>query len=727
MNKRFVSLRLIREGMSQVKLVGIIGVILMSVASCGSAFIAGVSMGERNTAVPYTMDMYQANPYIYLVMYLIVPIMALMLFGFMNKRRASDFYHSIPYTRVCIFLSFLLSVLLWAAVIIAVGTAFTMLVMALLPGVRLEMADTVRNSLGAFSGAVLVACVMCFAMTLTGTYFTNVLVAVMILFAPRGFITLYTMMLHEALPFVIFESGSVLLNSSSNIVFGLIYQSFFGGGSCLIGWQPVVYTFAVGLLYGAAAGGMFLVRKSENATRASVNRGLQCFLRVIPAMLISLIPIGIIFNIHVGTQQMSSSRRFDIIISYIAAVVVYFVFEAVTTRKLRNVVRAIPGLLIVAAVNAVFILGLCFHYDYHLKAVPDASELSYVTIGGPQNDAFWSQTAQVRLYSDEAKAVASDCLKDTVKKWNNQRYGSNGFYNSFYSGDCMIMEYHYTDGKTITRKVIVDQNRYGQLKAALSGEEEFVRKFCSLFREAENTGCDMDGLDRTEAEEVYHTFLSEVKGYDFGRLLDMLSTDGSEALMGINMYQSAGSGMEGYSYLNIGINMPHTLAAYANAINRKYAGNEMITFSEKTREIAELAEKEDFLPDDAYMDFQLDLYLYHIGEDGQLRENNYYISSYMNGSEGWFPDQEGRELLDSVAGSLQAGQTFRAEDFAPGSYILVVRYWEYNSVMEYHYEEGAQYAEGTSTVIAEDYGWYLVDEETAQKVRNISGINHTYY
>lgn len=104
-DKKIYSRRLMNEAMRQIKLPGIIGTLLLVGVAFFSAIVQLFKLRE-NGMVPGSYSFFEMNPYIMLVMYAFVPLMVMMLFGFMNKRRASDFYHSLPYSRLCIYISF---------------------------------------------------------------------------------------------------------------------------------------------------------------------------------------------------------------------------------------------------------------------------------------------------------------------------------------------------------------------------------------------------------------------------------------------------------------------------------------------------------------------------------------------------------------------------------------------------------------------------------------------
>ena len=110
-DKKIYSGHLVNEAMRQIKLPGIIGTLLLVGAAFFSAIVQLFELRE-NGRIPGSYSFFEMNPYIMLVMYAFVPLMVMMLFGFMNKRRASDFYHSLPYSRLCIYISFLSAVII---------------------------------------------------------------------------------------------------------------------------------------------------------------------------------------------------------------------------------------------------------------------------------------------------------------------------------------------------------------------------------------------------------------------------------------------------------------------------------------------------------------------------------------------------------------------------------------------------------------------------------------
>ena len=93
--------KLFCEAFRQLRLFGIICLILLSVAE--ALILNGFYLSDTKSA--YFFDALTLNLPHLAAMYLMVPVMMLVLFRFLNHRNGSDFYCSAPVTRECLFLS----------------------------------------------------------------------------------------------------------------------------------------------------------------------------------------------------------------------------------------------------------------------------------------------------------------------------------------------------------------------------------------------------------------------------------------------------------------------------------------------------------------------------------------------------------------------------------------------------------------------------------------------
>lgn len=110
---------LFKESFRQLKIVGILGCIIY--ALIGIMVPIGANISVRSVTNNYSVAATQAV-YVFDVKYMmivsaaiaviIVPIMMLVAFNFLNKRNSCDFYHAIPVKRLPAFVGIIMAVVL---------------------------------------------------------------------------------------------------------------------------------------------------------------------------------------------------------------------------------------------------------------------------------------------------------------------------------------------------------------------------------------------------------------------------------------------------------------------------------------------------------------------------------------------------------------------------------------------------------------------------------------
>ena len=121
---------------------------------------------------------------------LVTPIMVLMLFSVFNKRSASDFYHSLPYTRVCLYLSNMAAVFTWIIGICVISGCVGLLAYISFPKLFSVVFDGAFNYLLTSVAFMLVSAGVCaLGSAMTGTLFSNIAVSLLVMFLPRFILT----------------------------------------------------------------------------------------------------------------------------------------------------------------------------------------------------------------------------------------------------------------------------------------------------------------------------------------------------------------------------------------------------------------------------------------------------------------------------------------------------------------------------------------------------------
>ncbi|MBQ5810572.1 MAG: hypothetical protein IIW23_03215, partial [Clostridia bacterium] len=362
MKNKIFDRKLYLESLRRTSVIGGLFTVLLTVASL-LVFISHstrpnyylISSSGLHTAV--YMDFLELNPYMLLIPFTLTPLLCLNLFGFLNKRNSSDFWHSAPFTRSCIYNTFSLVNLTWSAIAAIVPLAISALCFAFIPDqyvIAWNSALPVMLSL--LAAVLLVLAAGNIAMSLTGTYFSNVVLASLILFLPRLFIMFFANMATSS-PLIIFNIENTVFSPYYNIVAGAV----FGFGrfiETIKSYTSICYTAVLAAIYYALGMWLFARRKSESAGHSTTSRHMQSIIRIVVCLVACLFPIYLAtdyINSAAYNSETHFSDWFTVLVLYVVAIAAYFIYELIATRKVKNLVKAIPGLLIVAAINVVVI------------------------------------------------------------------------------------------------------------------------------------------------------------------------------------------------------------------------------------------------------------------------------------------------------------------------------------------------------------------------------------
>ena len=385
--KNIFSKNLYLEGLRQLKILGFLGLIINLII--GTGIPVGTYLSEKEVYNSYTrqhmvemfskavINVEEYHLYYFLFFLVFAPLMVLSLFKFLNQRESCDFYHSLPHRRLCIFFSFATAIFTWLLVEILVTTAVSAALYHLFSKyLILNSLHLLCFALNVLITSLLVASVMLLACTLSGNLITSMVVFLIIFFIPRVFISIYQLMMTNALPYLTDEIIH-LFNVKNHLFYVFFIYIFsnsetFGNVTSLT--LSSLYTLVMALLAFALASAAFVKRDSESAGNSMNHKFLQTFFRTVFTMLICMIPISIIFDFYTYrfTNSFMDSNAmilFYIIISYIGALVGMFLYELLTTKNAKSALRSLKSIPVIALLNLVIIVSLfaTFHHYRNLR------------------------------------------------------------------------------------------------------------------------------------------------------------------------------------------------------------------------------------------------------------------------------------------------------------------------------------------------------------------------
>ena len=527
MKKQWVQFQLFRESFRQLQVPGWLFFAIFSLEAILLP-LQGALTAQDHQSVTVVSGL--QSHWILLATYILVaPTLTITMFSFLNRRSASDFYHALPYTRSCIFISFFTAIVVWMAFIVFGTGAVSMLMYTIFSRYfTLSYLGSFVFQLQCFVAGLLVAAVFALSMSITGTIFTNLVIAALILFFPRILITGIAQTVNNLLPMLSNDLPG-LLNPAYNLVFSgigifslLFGTSFFLGGEYDLEMQlwSVLYTFLLAVIYGVLGCWLFRIRKSEAAAASAPSNRIQSIFRITLTMAFCTAVCSILFSeLYRGNSY--KIEWFPFVILYTIALVIYCTYELITTRKWRKVFHALSQIWIVVVLNLA-LLGAMFGFcQAELAYKPVARRISSVSFGestGISNYriTFSEYTNIVKkdlLIEDPAVLeIVSQQLSAYVEAYRNDHAT---FFRSF--EDCSLYPFRiHTGAITRTRHIPLTKEQYDVVLTAMRNNAE-VRSLWTTLPSAIRNTFSLNGLNTSQQnlQTLYDLLREEIKNIDF--------------------------------------------------------------------------------------------------------------------------------------------------------------------------------------------------------------------
>lgn len=529
------SLKLLWEGFRQCQMIGILTMVVMVLGALFMPIGHVINVGNDPYYVTEAWDAWNANPLLLLAI-VAAPLMTLVLFHFLDNRAASDLYHAMPHKRITLYLGYAGAILLWIVLLMAVSTVVSLISCAITHQYITLLYDTILPYLcSIFLISALIISGILIAMSLTGTVFTNILFSAILLVLPRACILFLSTVVTGNMPFIarVSESGG-FFRSSNNLLFALLTGSFDINISDNIisvfkpDWQALVYTLLLALIYFAVGAWLFCRRRSEAAGQSAPSRILQHVYRIVVTMTYCVFVTGALHSSMEG--DMDGDDWFLFLILYIIALLIYFTYELMTTKKWRNLLRAMPGLAVVAVLNGAVLLGMHMASEKVLDQRPAVQEIESVSFSNDSTSiyqgAYLNYESYVDLESQKIKitdptviSLVSYYLNENIETWEK---GVN-FYNNKYYGASSAKTYtNYTvtirtKDKTLYRSVMIPDTETETLLGALQSNQDFVDAWMTPPEPVEDTFF-MESYvseDDIDVEALYDCYVEELKTVSF--------------------------------------------------------------------------------------------------------------------------------------------------------------------------------------------------------------------
>jgi len=347
---------LYKEGLRKLQTVGIIYAVIMVIAGLMIPIINVYNFeATRRRAIEnnwYWFD-YSAGIQVNsnMIMFIIfaaifAPLLVWGVFGFLNERSSSDYFHAIPQKRQVLFSSFFAAALTW---VLSFALIHLVLVLGILSTNEFSVfywTDILSTVGGIFTVLLLISTSVTLAMSVTGNWLTNIIATSLILFFPRGIMVAFIQFLITT-TFVIDETNFGFFgNNHLNLLISVFDSS--PNPHLLI---SIIYTSILALVYFLIAVYLFKIRDSEIAGNPGSNWS-QSLMRILVGFIATIPGIILIAGPRWNREWLT------VIVWYIVVIFGYFIYEFITARKILQFKRMMHGLLIITVLNVISILSL---------------------------------------------------------------------------------------------------------------------------------------------------------------------------------------------------------------------------------------------------------------------------------------------------------------------------------------------------------------------------------
>lgn len=556
----FFSKKLYLQGLKKIKISGIAFSLIIIILNAfvpiigiidSSSFGAryrGVEPVEFNMIVPFC-----------LLLVVLVPILAHDMFSYLNERNQSDFYHSIPQKRTCVYTSFTAAVLTWAFGTIIASTVVNTILWSLAPLYTFTFSTVILGMLPYLVLAVQMAGITILAMTVTGTKISNFLVAILFFLFFRAMATFSVIALEEVTPVLNLDySFFKYFGLEFFLPFGLLTSVFDSKADVFVNAALQIYTLIVGIIFLVLGGISYNKRRSESANKSAPSKLIQHIYRFAVSLpFVFLVAFTMIVDGIEGYQ----------IILVLIAVLVYVLYELITTKKIKNVVKSLPLLAIPVLVTILMTSGIFITRNVINSQKYDADEIAGYRFTNQYSSTYEHfNTENIFVSNEDASKIIEEALVDTIEdKYND--IDDRTVYES------ILIK--LKNGRVVARDLHFRYNDHTILEQLLINSPEYSLKFIEIPKPKDIVSVSVYGqygTEKNESDELYKCFYEEYNKLSYQDKMAVKYPQGefnSLVQIGVNGY--VGSRSFHSSYHVFYEYMPKTAVKYLEIMADGYA------------------------------------------------------------------------------------------------------------------------------------------------------------
>lgn len=501
--KNFFNVKLYLEGLRKIRVAGVAAaasVIALNALLPIVGIIESATTRHGASRSVSAVDTVAFAPFGLLMMVFSL-ILTYSMFSYLNERSKSDFWHAAPQKRTTVYFSFVAAIYTWIAGILLVSGLLNLV----LWNVAKYYSASFVSFIGSFGVYLLVSVMlvgfMTLAMTLTGTTLSNLLIFALVLFFVRAVGAIFTATIETVAP--MFDPSYSILRFFS-MEFFLPYSVLADIGS--VGYKNtfsdaplLIYSVFVSLLLLALGALGYCRRKSEAASYSAPGKRMQHVYRCAITLPFCFLLVYFLFeSIDVSL----------FIVMAILILLVWILFELMTTKKIKNVVRSLPVLAVPLVLSLLFTGSVYLTRDVIWNDLPAAEEISGVGVPIRSTHTYEQlMTADVKVEDKAMKQLVAEALEDTMEA---ARKNAN---KGYIPGKTQRVVITLSSGRTMGRKLYLSDSDYALLTEGFYNSDEYRNAYLSMPTDKQIQGISVSRISAEKGAErlIWDTFLSEYK------------------------------------------------------------------------------------------------------------------------------------------------------------------------------------------------------------------------
>ena len=574
-DKKIFSIKLFINNFLQLKVMGILGTVLITLFSVLSIVSQGIRMIEytkEGISVNGSMSGGVSTTYLgagdlwplVLTFVFVTPVLMLMAFSYNNKRNSSDFYNSLPYTRLNMYLTKLSAVFTWQVIVYVCAVVGIVFSIAVYKKYFVYSVSTITwIIIGTFICNLLCGAVIALACSLTGSLMSNICLTGIILFIPAILRVMITGGISALFDYVSNIQVVPVIGVERNMISALIVGGSMNGiqyNEILLNKGYMVYSLVLAIVYAAIGYLCFVRRKSEVAGKAALGNKIHVIIRTI---------IGFIC-MAVGFLLLLIERDIISMIIFVSlAVAAMIIYELIAGDRSRLGFKTGISSVIALAAAGIF-TGLLWSGSIVMKAYkPETSKIKYAVVesstyysnySGSFADYYNTKTAQYRIKDSDIIDVLvngyNHCKDKTYVELSQNRK------------NVYTINVYFKDGIIGTRRSIaLVEDDYKNLMLKLGADEEYQKIYIELpeYNNVTLTFNNNVNLSDSDKQNIYNCLQSEIKRVGYNQYIKSFDQPGVYDTVSIRFVEN---GNNYYIRIPFSEYLPETTESFMKMVNK---------------------------------------------------------------------------------------------------------------------------------------------------------------